>query len=286
MFYHTGYSVRLPSESIWTPSVRLTNAVDTVKSVGDTAYKVRYHAYDGRMMWQPKVIMKASCKPDIKYYPFDIQECSFVYTTWGYTTSEIELDSAQSDWYLCDYKPNAVWALLETKAEHFVEEDQSYMRFTFRIQREPLYFLINVVFPILLLSVLNGFVFLLPAESGERMGFSLTCFLSFVFMLQTVMGFLPHTADPMSLFCFYVIIMMVISIGSCIMTVLMLRLYHKPETEVVPDFLKRCVRVISCFPCKTRCRKCRRKCKSSVENHTASGMHKFHPFQILVLKIL
>lgn len=264
--------MRLPPEAVWTPSIRLTNAVDTVKHVGDSAYKVRYHVYDGRMMWQPKVIMKASCKPDVEFYPFDVQECSFVYTTWGYTTSEIQLDSAQSDWYLCDYNPNAVWALLETTAEHFIRDDQSYMKFVFRIKRQPLYLLINVVFPILLLSVLNGFVFLLPAQSGERMGFALTCFLSFVFMLQTVMGFLPHTADPMSLFCFYVIVMMVISILACIMTVLMLRLYHKPDTDKIPQFLMKCVRAINCLPCKTGYQKCRRKCKRSIDDHPGTGI--------------
>ncbi|XP_060576307.1 acetylcholine receptor subunit beta-type lev-1-like [Ruditapes philippinarum] len=218
------------------------------------------------MMWQPKVIMKAACKPDVEYYPFDRQKCSFVYTAWGYTTSEIILDSAQSEWYLCDYKPNAVWGLIETTVESYEVDDQSYMRFLFTIERQPLYFVMNVIFPILLLSVLTGFVFLLPAESGERIGYSLTCFLSFVFMLQTVMGFLPHTADPMSLFCFYVIIMMVVSIVACILTVLMLRLHLKPETDKVPKWLQKFVRFIRCGLCKAAWRKCRKKCKRSVDN--------------------
>ncbi|XP_045158202.2 acetylcholine receptor subunit alpha-like [Mercenaria mercenaria] len=265
-----GYSVRLPQDSVWRPSVRLTNAIDTVKHVGDNAYKVRYHVYDGRMMWQPKVIMKAACKPDVEYYPFDRQECSFVYTVWGFTTSEIELDSAQSEWYLCDYNANSVWALLETRVESYITDDQSYMRFIFKIERQPLYFVINVIFPILLLSLLTGFVFLLPVESGERVGYSLTCFLAFVFMLQTVMGFLPHTADPMSLFCFYVIIMMVVSIVACIMTVLMLRLHLKPETDKVPRCLQKFVRFVSCGLCKPIWRKCRKKCKRSVDDYPVS----------------
>ena len=267
-----GYSVRLPQESIFRPSIRLTNAVDSVKHVGDPAYKIRYHVYDGRMMWQPKVIMKAACKPDIEYYPFDRQKCSFVYTAWGFMTSEIILDSAQSEWYLCDYKPNAVWALLETTVESYEVDNQSYMRFLFTIERQPLYFVINVIFPILLLSFLTGFVFLLPVESGERIGYSLTCFLSFVFMLQTVMGFLPHTADPMSLFCFYVIIMMVISIVACILTVLSLKLHYKPETDKVPRCIQTFVRFLRCGPCKPIWRKCRKRCqRSTVDGLSVEG---------------
>lgn len=247
--------------------------MDTVKHVGDSAYKIRYHVYDGRMMWQPKVIMKAACHPDVKYYPFDRQDCSFIYTVWGYTTAEVVLDSAQSEWYLCDFIPNGVWTLLDTSVEYFERDDQSYIRFNFKIERRSLYFVLNVICPIILLSGLNGFVFLLPAESGERVAYALTCFLSFVFMLQTVMRFLPHTAEPMSIFCFYVVVMMIMNICVCIMTVLMLRLYHKPETERVPGYMQKFVRVISCVPCKPLCRRCREKCKESNESYTVSGLY-------------
>ena len=103
--------------SIWTPTVVLLNAVDTIEKVGDPAYKVRYQVSEGRAKWQPRTLLKASCKPDVRYYPFDRQECSFTYTPWGYTSGEVYVEQAQSDWYLCDYTPNGIWTLIETKAD-------------------------------------------------------------------------------------------------------------------------------------------------------------------------
>jgi len=51
-----------------------------------------------------------------------------------------------------------------------MSDGSDFVRFQITIEREPLYFTFNVALPILLLGLLNGFVFVLPAESGERVG--------------------------------------------------------------------------------------------------------------------
>jgi len=60
--------------------------------------------------------------------------------------------------------------VFRTMSKVFVSEGSDFVRFQITIEREPLYFTFNVVLPILLLGLLNGFVFILPAESGERVG--------------------------------------------------------------------------------------------------------------------
>jgi hypothetical protein len=68
------------------------------------------------------------------------------------------------------------------------------------------------------------------------LGFCITCFLSFVVLMQTTMQFLPQIASPMSLLCVYVFLMMCFSVFINIVTVLMLRIYHKPEKEKVRHY--------------------------------------------------
>ena len=51
-----------------------------------------------------------------------------------------------------------------------MSDGSDFVRFQITIEREPLYFTFNVALPILLLGLLNGFAFVLPAESGERVG--------------------------------------------------------------------------------------------------------------------
>lgn len=60
--------------------------------------------------------------------------------------------------------------MITTTSEIFQSGGSDFIKFEITIERQPLYFTFNIGLPILLLGVLNGFVFLLPAESGERVG--------------------------------------------------------------------------------------------------------------------
>ncbi|WAR20908.1 ACH2-like protein [Mya arenaria] len=240
-------------DKAWAPNIVLVNAVDTVKDIGDTSYKLRYSlAYPNTatVNWEPRILLRASCTPDVTFYPFDRQVCDFTYTAWGYLSGEITLSVTSSEWDTTAAEANGVWKIISTESQTFTTDGSDYVRFRLTIQREPLYFTFNIALPILLLGLLNGFVFLLPAESGERIGFCITCFLSFVVLMQTTMGFLPEIASPMSLLCIYVFLMMCFSVFINITCILMSRIYQKPAKEKVPNWMKTVVRVVGCQVCR------------------------------------
>ncbi|XP_045189712.2 neuronal acetylcholine receptor subunit alpha-3-like [Mercenaria mercenaria] len=245
-------AVLIDYDKAWSPSLVLVNAVDTVKNIGDTTYKLLYNPTDGTVSWEPRVLLRGSCTPDVTYYPFDRQVCDFTYTAWGYMSEEIRLQIMTNEWDLSAYEENGIWTVITTTSEIFQDGGSDYIKFQITIQRQPLYFTFNVALPILLLGLLNGFVFLLPAESGERVGFCITCFLAFVVLMQTTMQFLPQIASPMSLLCVYVFLMMCFSVFINIVTVLMLRVYHKPEKEKVPKWMQTITRVIKCQICRCK----------------------------------
>lgn len=245
--------VLIDYDKAWSPSIVLVNAVDTVKNIGDTTYKLKYTPANRTVEWEPRLLLRGSCTPDVTYYPFDRQVCGFTYTAWGYYSEEITLLLMSNEWDTSGFEKNGVWQLITTSSETYVSGGSAYAQFKITIQREPLYFTFNIAMPILLLGLLNGFVFLLPAESGERVGFCITCFLSFVVLMQTTMQFLPQIASPMSLLCVYVFLMMCFSVFINIATVFLLRVHHKPEKDKVPQWLQKVVRVISCKVC--RCKK-------------------------------
>lgn len=254
-----GYTVPLSLGEIWVPDIRLTNAVGTVMNAGDPAHKVRYHVHDGRMLWLTKVIIRSSCSPSVKHYPFDRQECSFVYTPWGYTSNEILLEMAQSDWELCQYEENGMWSLLDTWTEQYTEHNQSYVKFHFTIQRQPLFVIMSTVLPVCLVSVLNVFVFLIPANSGERVTFGITCFLALVFMLQTTLVDIPHVAQPLPFLCLCLLVMLSISATVNVFTIFVHRLHNRPPRETAPKWLQNIVRLISCHCFKSLFKKFTRR---------------------------
>ncbi|KAL3870004.1 hypothetical protein ACJMK2_042621 [Sinanodonta woodiana] len=238
-------------DAIWTPSIILVNAIDTVEKVGSSTYRPRYNISTGFVEWNPRVILKAACDPDVTYYPFDRQTCSFLFTPWNYNYDQVTLALSSSTIDTSQYDLNSAWSLVETNAETYISGDNYYANFTITIQRQYMYFTVNLVMPILLLSAITGFAFLLPAASNERIGFSITCFLAFVVLLQTVMQFLPESSSPMSLLCYYIVVMMMFSSAVCIINIMILRLYKSAERgDDVPKSLKTFVQIIQCTICR------------------------------------
>jgi hypothetical protein len=73
------------------------------------------------------------------------------------------------------------WDLFKTK---IAEADEG-INFEFHFKRRPMFLVISIILPVMFISLLNIFVFILPQESGERVGFAITSLLSIVVFLTT-----------------------------------------------------------------------------------------------------
>jgi hypothetical protein len=123
------------------------------------------------------------------------------------------------------------------------------------MKRRPGYFLVNMVIPIVILGLLNGLVFLLPADSGERVGYAVTAFLTFAVFLTMVSENLPKASQPMSLLCYFLTLMLVMSALSTVITIMTLRVYHQDESTEIPKWLKH----VTSFFTGRKCKKWREK---------------------------
>ena len=85
---------------------------------------------------------------------------------------------------------------------------------------------------------MNLFVFIIPANSGERIGYSLSVLLSNVVFLTLVSDNLPSTSKPKISYICYLLLADVIS-SSCIIvcTIIGLRIHQKPDSEKIPKLL-------------------------------------------------
>ncbi|XP_053396055.1 neuronal acetylcholine receptor subunit alpha-4-like [Mercenaria mercenaria] len=233
---------------LWKPPVVLLNSVKTYKLIGhDTSVKIRYNFLTKQCQWMPWVVARAACSPDVKYYPFDKQSCAFRLSVWGYTNTEISLISNTNAWCFLYFEENGEWEISETSVETSVIDEFSVIDFKMKLTRRPLYHVINLIAPVLLLGALSACTFLLPAESGERIGFSVTCFLSYVVLLIMIMGFLPSSGLSLSYLSYYTFAMMIFSAAMSLMAIVTLRIYHKSEEHPMPGIT---IRFYRCFTCK------------------------------------
>ena len=240
--------ILMSSAWIWKPSLLLVNSVKGTAEIGDATSKIRCNLRSWDCMWKPWVVLRGGCTPDTRFYPFDSQECSFKIAAWGHTKSELELKVQRSVWDLGLFQDNAEWTIVETSSENIIQHDVSFVEFHIKLKRIPTYYVINLIAPVILLALVNVCVFILPAESGERVGFSITCFLSFVVLLNIIMGFIPSSSANLAYLCYYTFIMMVFSCGMSLATVFTLWIHFKSETSnsKVPFVLYGIIYMLKC----------------------------------------
>jgi hypothetical protein len=65
---------------------------------------------------------------------------------------------------------NGMWSVVSTSASDDVEYAESRVIFTIILERNSGYYMTNVIVPIILLGILKVFTFVLPADSGEKIG--------------------------------------------------------------------------------------------------------------------
>lgn len=180
--------------------------MDELAVISDDTVIIRV-TNDGTLTWTPGGVYETSCSTDVTYYPFDEQECDIELTTWGYTNVEINLVGKGVD--LSYYEPDGEWAFMSYSVTSNTRtagaSSLPQITYAMKYRRRPTYQVMNTILPLILLGFLHCFVFQLPADSGEKMGYSLTTLLAFAVYLTIVSADTPttslHTPVLCKLFC-------------------------------------------------------------------------------------
>ena len=230
-------SIVVDSEHFWKPDLILGNPAEEVVDFKGYFSKVKYSS-DGLATWQPGSVTKSYCYIQIPAIPFDRHTCFIRILSWGTTPSEVVIKTTSNDPLLHFYSTNTEWDLTETSSTVLVAGGLTPMLvFALKLRRKSTFLVVNIIAPLVCLSILNSVVFLLPYESGERVSFSTTVLLSFTVFLNVIEDHLPKASNPMPLLCYYVVIEL---ISGCVITVLAIlcqRIYLYYADEPAPKWL-------------------------------------------------
>ncbi|KAK3584805.1 hypothetical protein CHS0354_006221 [Potamilus streckersoni] len=182
----TDTSVTISAASIWKPPLILVNSAGDGTEIVQDQSQVRIHLKSGKCELTENVIFKASCQPNVYFYPLDVHVCSLKLNTRAYSSSELTLNV--SSFRKDNFEKNVLWVLRKTYSETLYHDSKSYAKFQITIRRRATNYVINYILPVAILSGLNPFVFILTRYSGERAGYSVTCFLAVVVFMNTTVA--------------------------------------------------------------------------------------------------
>lgn len=162
---------------------------------------------NGQVIFEPGSAFELYCLVDITYYPFDRQECSIVIMFWMSRVTEADMILSNENYVFRALRPNGEWDIEFLGAKHYangfsddVTRRYAYLEYSFRLTRKRTFYVLHFLIPVILLSLLNAIVFILPPESGEKMSLSITVLLSFTLFISLLNASLPQTSLHVSVF--------------------------------------------------------------------------------------
>ncbi|XP_069107931.1 neuronal acetylcholine receptor subunit alpha-2-like [Argopecten irradians] len=197
----------------------------------------------GHVTWEPPGLYNTHCSVDTTWFPFDVQTCSITISGWPYNVEDIRIRNNASQILTNDYHTNGEWQLYHTYISSLSTNGRNFLSFVMTLERRYEFYVMNVIVPILLTSLLTPMVFKLPSESGERISFILTVVLALEVLLTVVSTHMPATSLHTSVMEVYLVVVLTISGLAVILTALVLKLYHKGNDTELPTVIRWALRL-------------------------------------------
>ncbi|XP_078058180.1 acetylcholine receptor subunit delta isoform X1 [Mustelus asterias] len=248
--------LRLPPYLLWIPDIVLENN-------NDGQYNVAYFCNvlvreNGFITWLPPAIFRSSCPINTLYFPFDWQNCSLKFMSFNYNAEEVNLELQRDaidgkefpiEWINIDpeaFTENGEWEIIHKPAKKNIypnipRNSTKYQDITFYliIRRKPLFYIINIITPCVLISFLASLAFYLPADSGEKMTLSISVLLAQSVFLLLISQRLPETALAVPLIGKYLMFIMILVTIVIVNCVIVLNFHFRtPSTHVLSSWTK------------------------------------------------
>jgi hypothetical protein len=216
--------------------------------------------HTGEVAYNFPSVVSIACKMNVAYFPYDHQVCSLTFGSWSYSSKYIKMVQ-DGNLDTSFYVQHNEWEVVETAVvNHSKFYDccpDSYDDVTFHIhiRRKPLFYMITVVMPCVMINLLTATGFKLPTFSGEKIALQVTIFLSLTVYLLLVQDILPSSSENFPWLAIYFAVSMTLICVACAFSSCVLYLHHRSsqDNHMSSNFrfiFRTIVRKIFCFRSK------------------------------------
>ena len=182
--------------SIWTPHLFIMNS-DVHRNIIQHANHLEVHS-DGGVKAQIPFTAQTLCSMNLEKFPYDTQRCSLIVDTISRQAainltfmlmdpSVSEIMAHKSDWELVRMSYKGVY--------YYGQDAELIPSVEIELRRRTTFYTVILVLPMVLTSIMNTLVFLVPLQSGEKISFLVTIFVSTSVFITFFKDVMPRGLD-------------------------------------------------------------------------------------------
>lgn len=198
--------------------------------------------YDGSVRWFPIVNYQAACEMHLRYFPFDVQSCWLNLGPWSHRNNELEIIPDQVHANLTEYEANPAWHLDENNT--FIEVRRitdewgtwNFVYYHFILIRNPNKYVMNILIPVIIYTILCMFTFSVPINSGSRLELTLAILISVSVYQILVADYVPKATDEIPMLTTFLTILSILIIVATIFTIFNIKLYQELAENTAPEW--------------------------------------------------
>ena len=217
--FHDITEITLPPTFVWLPDFGIWNSKGDVYNEQHFKLSKVMVTFDGTMFWSPGGEAEIYCSLNLKVFPFDTQNCSIWIMPDKIKFPYLQLQSPDKGHYV-GTNSHGTWEIKNIWTEstflNYISGSYSALYCHIILKRKPLYFVLYMIIPCILLGFLNLFIFVLPFNSGEKVSLGSSVLMSFFIFMVILVDYLPQNSDSFPVFAIYLSLMIFQSVLSII----------------------------------------------------------------------
>lgn len=196
--------LRVSSDEIWVPDIAIDSPTEYMQNWFKTTSVDCHLAPSGQVYCFPTSSLQSYCAPDMSRYPYDVQNCSLLFSSFGYMGNHLDISFSDQKKaiVMTVYKPNKVWEVIDYSAERIVKYFSAdnttfypYIKCNFVLRRHSAGHVAILIVPALGLLFSTLLTFLMGSMYNHRMMVCAVCMVCDVVYLIFLGIMLPSNGD-------------------------------------------------------------------------------------------